>query len=55
MDIEEDYLQWFLSFLKQCFKSMPNQRQLANELHIPITRKFKRSRVYFSFKTIFGT
>ena len=27
---------------------MPNQ-QLANELHKPITRKFKRRKVYSSF------
>ena len=31
-------------------KSMPNQLQLANELHKPIIRKFKRRRVYSSFK-----
>ena len=30
-------------------KSMPNQ-QLVNELHKPIIRKFKRRRVYSSFK-----
>ena len=30
-------------------KSMSNQR-LANELHQPIMRKFKRCRFYFSFK-----
>ena len=28
---------------------MPNQ-QLANELHIPITRTLKRRKVYSSFK-----
>ena len=31
-------------------KPMPNQLQLANELHKPIIRKFKRRRVYSSFK-----
>ena len=36
------------------FKSMPNQQQLADELHKPITRKFKEREVYFSLKTIFG-
>ena len=30
-------------------KSMPNE-QLANELHKPIIRKFKRRKVYFLFK-----
>ena len=30
-------------------KSMSNER-LANELHQPIMRKFKRCRVYSSFK-----
>ena len=33
-------------------KSMPN-RQLANELHKPIIRKFKKRKVYYSFKDIF--
>ena len=33
-------------------KSMSNQ-QLADELHKPIIRKFKRRRVYSSFKVIF--
>ena len=31
--------------------SIPNQ-QLANELHKPVIRKFKRRRVYSSFKEI---
>ena len=35
-------------------KSVPNQLQLSNELHQPITRKFKRRRVCSSLKTIFG-
>ena len=30
-------------------KSTPNQ-QLADEFHQPILRKFKRRKVYFSFK-----
>ena len=30
-------------------KSMPNE-QLANELHKPIIRKFKRRKIYSSFK-----
>ena len=29
--------------------------QSANELHRPITRKFKKRKVYSFFKTIFGT
>ena len=40
-------------FDKKCtgasIKSMPNE-QLANELHKPIIRKFKRRKVYSSFK-----
>ena len=32
------------------FKSIPNQLQLADELHKPIIRKFKRRKVYSSFK-----
>ena len=31
-------------------KSVPNQLHLANGLHKPIIRKFKRRRVYSSFK-----
>ena len=31
-------------------KSMPNQLQLADELHKPIIRTFERSKVYFLFK-----
>ena len=49
----------FFSFLTKKsagsdFKSMPNQQQLADELHKPITWKFKEREVYFSLKTIFG-
>ena len=35
---------------KSAIKSWSNQLQLANELHKPIARKFKRRKVYFSFK-----
>ena len=31
-------------------KSMPQNRQLAEELHKPIIRKFKKRKVYSSFK-----
>ena len=34
---------------KEGIKSIPNQ-QLANELHKPIIRKFRKRRVYCSFK-----
>ena len=39
---------------KSAIKSMPQNEQLAEELHKPITRKFKNRRVYSAFKTIFG-
>ena len=35
---------------KSAIKSMSNQLQLANELHKPVIRKFKRRGVYSSFK-----
>ena len=35
---------------KSAIKSMPNQLQIANELHKTIIREIKRRRVYSSFK-----
>ena len=53
MDIKNDWLQWFTSFLIKSkgsdIKFMLN-RQLADELYKPIIRKFKRRRAYYSFK-----
>ena len=53
-DIKEDWLQWFLRFLIKKSTGngvnfMPNQ-QLADELHKTIIKKFKRRKVYSSFK-----
>ena len=52
--MEEDQLQWFTIFFDKKFKSsiikfMLNQ-QLADVLHKPIIRKFKRRRVYYSLR-----
>ena len=33
-----------------CIKSMPQNEQLAEELHKPIIRKFKKRKVYSTFK-----
>ena len=35
---------------KSSIKSMPQNEQLAEELHKPITRKFKKRKVYSTFK-----
>ena len=54
MVIKEDKLQWFTSFFdkKSSGSGMakePNQ-QLANELHKPIIRKFKKRKLYSFFR-----
>ena len=54
MNIKEVLLLWFISFFDKKpsgsgIKSMPNQ-QLADELHKPIIRKFKKRKVYSSFR-----
>ena len=60
MVIIEDQLQWFTSFLDKKSASLnkssgsgivnePNY-QLANELHKPIIRKFKKRKIYSSFR-----
>ena len=54
MDIKEDYRQWSISFFDKKakgtgFKSMSNQR-LANKLQKPVIRKFKKRKVFSSFK-----
>ena len=49
MVIKEDSLQWFTSFLIKKSANEPNY-QLANELHKPIIRKFKKRKVYSSFR-----
>ena len=38
------------SGLAYTIKSMPQNEQLAEELHKPITRKFKKRKVYSTFK-----
>ena len=62
MDIKEDKLLWFINFLiktkgsgvtlanKSAIKSILQTEQLAEELHKPITRKFKKRKVYSVFK-----
>ena len=35
---------------KSAIKSMPENEQLAEELHKPIIRKFKKRKVYSAFK-----
>ena len=49
MVIKEDSLQWFTSFLIKKSANEPNY-QLANELHKPIIRKFRKTKVYLSFR-----
>ena len=52
MVTKEDWLQWFISFLIKTSGSgitEPNY-QLADELHKPIIRKFKKRKVYSSFR-----
>ena len=60
MVIKEDQLQWFISFFDKKSPSLnkssgsgvvnkPNY-QLANELHKPIIRKFKKRKVYSCFR-----
>ena len=43
MDIKED---WFLWTAGSGIKSMPQNEQLAEDLHKPIIRKFKKRKVY---------
>ena len=55
MDIKEDWLLWFIIFFDKKtadsgIKSMPQNKQLAEELHKPIIKKFKKRKVYSTFK-----
>ena len=54
MVIKEDQLQWFISsFDKKSKRSgifNETNYELANELYKPITRKFKKRKVYSPFK-----
>ena len=56
MDIKEDQPEWFTGFLikKSTVSGIKNEinqnQQLANELHKPIIRKFKKRKVYLPFK-----
>ena len=49
MDIKEDWLLWFI-IAGTGIKSMPQNKQLAGKLHKPIIRKFKKRKVYSTFK-----
>ena len=56
MDIQEDQLQWSINFFdkKSNGNGIKNEikenQKLANELHKPIIRKFKKRKVYSSYK-----
>ena len=52
--MKEVLLQWCISFSQKTsgsgIKCMPQNQQLASELHKPIVRKFKKRKVCSSFK-----
>ena len=48
MDINEDWLVWFINFLIK--RPQAQNEQLAEELHKPNIRKFKKRKVYSAFK-----
>ena len=55
MVVKEVYLEWFINFLTKNtagsgVKSIPQNEQLAEELHKPIIRKCKKRKVYSAFK-----
>ena len=55
MDIKEEWLLWFINFLIKKtagsgIKSIPQNEQLAEELHKPIIRKLKKRKVCSAFK-----
>ena len=54
MDIKEVLLQWFIILLiKKTYGgaiALPQNKQLAEELHKPNIRKFRKRKVYSSFK-----
>ena len=55
MDISVDFLQWFINFLIKkilvvVFKNENiSNKELAEELHKPIIRKFKKRKLHSSF------
>ena len=55
MDINVDFLQWFINFLIKkilvvVFKNENiSNKELAEELHKPIIRKFKKRKLHSSF------
>ena len=55
MDISLDFLQWFINFLIKkilvvVFKNENiSNKELAEELHKPIIRKFKKRKLHSSF------
>ena len=63
MDIKEGWPLWFIIFFdkktkgigatlsnKSAIKSIPENEQLADELHKPIIRKLRKRKVYSAFK-----
>ena len=50
LDIKADLLQWFKNFLtKKLLVVVISNKELAEELHKPIIRKFKKRKVHSSF------
>ena len=49
MDIKEDQLQWYIRFLIKSHNNKENI-QLADELHQPIIKKLKKTKVNSSFR-----
>ena len=50
MDIKEVLLQWFINFFNKKSRGVTTLQNKGEELHKSIIRKFKRRRVYSSFK-----
>ena len=55
MDIKDDWLLWFIKFLIQRLQAVVlnlclQNVQVAEELHKPVIRKFKKIKVYSTFK-----
>ena len=50
MDIKEYQQVWSISFLIKTGLGVSVNEQLVEELHKPVTKKFKRRKVYAKFK-----
>ena len=53
MDINVDLLQWFINFFEKATSGVKNEnmteQQLAEELHKPIIRNFRKRKLHSSF------